>query len=436
MKSYTFIDLFAGAGGLSEGFIRNGFTPIAHVEMNPHASQTIKTRMVYHYLKSQKKMNEYKSYLMGKITREELYDLIPSAENEIIINQEISDETIENIFLEIDKTLLNVTGQNKEVDILVGGPPCQAYSLVGRARDPYGKQNDPRNYLYKQYVRFLTKYKPKMFVFENVPGILSAAKGQLFKDIEEIFDDAGYYIDKETLNAADYGVLQQRKRVIIIGWKKDSEFGYPIFDKIEHSYKVQDLLSDLPKLKSEPGKCQQVGFDYSRKSTAYLSEFHIRNKEDILTQHITRVHNDNDKEIYLKAINLWKNDQKRLRYTDLPENLRTHNNLEVFLDRFKVVGGDLKCSHTMVAHIAKDGHYYIHPDETQVRSLSVREAARIQSFPDDYYFEGPRTAVFTQIGNAVPPLMASKIAKQISKVLNNDSPIKNKEIQQTLDLFS
>lgn len=122
-----------------------------------------------------------------------------------------------------------------------------------------------------------------------------------------------------------------------------------------------------------------------------------------LTQHIARMHNENDREIYETAINMWNNHKQRLKYTDLPEINRTHKNLKSFLDRFKVVSADLPFSHTVVAHIAKDGHYYIHPDITQKRSLSVREAARLQSFPDNFFFEGPRTSAFTQIGNAVPP---------------------------------
>jgi DNA (cytosine-5)-methyltransferase 1 len=411
-----FIDLFAGAGGLSEGFIRAGLEPVAHVEMDHYASLTLKTRATYFYLQKNGRTEIYQDYLKGNITREELYTHIPEDLSNAIINAEISDETIDEIFSVIDKNLKNF--EDDKVDVIIGGPPCQAYSLVGRARDPYGKEKDPRNYLYKQYVKFLEKYKPDMFVFENVPGILNAAKGTLFNDVKTIMREAGYEIEANTINACDFGVLQQRKRVIIIGWSKDKPYCYPEFEKVIHNYVVNDLLTDLPKLK--PGG---EASEYKTGPSQYLLDFKLREQDDILIQHITRMHNERDREIYKTAIKLWNKKKKRLVYTDLPEELRTHNNLSSFLDRFKVVSGDLPYSHTVVAHIAKDGHYYIHPDNKQIRSLSVREAARIQSFPDNFFFEGPRTAVLTQIGNAVPPLMAEKIAEKIKQILNHEIPM-------------
>ena len=136
----------------------------------------------------------------------------------------------------------------------------------------------------------------------------------------------------------------------------------------------------------------------------------IRDKYDVLTWHVARTNLERDREIYRMAVKLWKKEKKRLKYTDIPDELATHNNRNSFLDRFKVVADDLPATHTMVAHISKDGHYYIHPDIKQARSISVREAARIQSFPDNFFFEGSRTAAFRQIGNAVPPLLAKTIA--------------------------
>jgi DNA (cytosine-5)-methyltransferase 1 len=171
----------------------------------------------------------------------------------------------------------------------------------------------------------------------------------------------------------------------------------------------------LPFLK--PGQEMEIA-KYTKPVNLYLKETEIRNGIDFTTQHITRKHNERDLTIYSIAIDKWLNDSERLKYNSIPKELRTHNNISAFLDRYKVVD---PCghSHTVVAHIAKDGHYYIYPDIKQVRSISVREAARIQSFPDDYFFEGGRTAAFKQIGNAVPPLMAEKIATCIKKLLLN-----------------
>ena len=141
----------------------------------------------------------------------------------------------------------------------------------------------------------------------------------------------------------------------------------------------------------------------------------IRTRDDVLTWHIARRQIDRDREIYRIAIRKWFGDHERLTYGELPAELRTHKNTASFLDRYKVVERDNNACHTMVAHISKDGHYYIHPDIDQARSISVREAARIQSFPDNFFFEGPRTAAFVQIGNAVPPLLAKAIAKAIKQ---------------------
>lgn len=409
----NFIDLFAGAGGLSEGFIRQGFEPVAHIEMDVYAAQTLKTRAAYHYLKENGRLEVYHRYLTNQITREELYGEVDPRVLKTVLNREISDESIDEIFETIDESLNNQT--TTSVDVLIGGPPCQAYSLVGRARDPYNKEHDPRNYLYRQYVKFLVKYKPKLFVFENVPGILTAGKGKLFEDVQRIMDEAGYNIEARTLDASMFGVLQKRRRVILIGWVKGTDHFYPEFENYDHNYVVSDILNDMPTL--QPGETKD--FIYSSSPSEYLRKHGIRSDDDILVQHISRPHNDHDREIYRLAIDHWDKEKKRLKYTDVPEEERTHNNITAFLDRFKVVADDLSYSHTMVAHIAKDGHYYIHPDINQLRSLSVREAARIQSFPDNFFFEGPRTAMFTQIGNAVPPLMAECIAEKIKQMLGN-----------------
>jgi len=263
-------------------------------------------------------------------------------------------------------------------------------------------------------VKFLEEYKPKMFVFENVPGIISAKNGEYFEKIQKAIQQAGYNFDFKVLNAKDFNVLQDRKRVILIGWQQDLQLQYPTFNPIEQKYRIlQDLFSDLPALQNGTGSMGMV--KYKMETTEYLEATGIRNGIDFTTHHIARPHNENDLEIYRIAADLWK-EKKRLNYATLPERLIKHKNTTSFTNRFQVVNGD-GISNTVVAHIAMDGHYYIHPDINQNRSITVREAARIQSFPDDFYFEGGRTAAFKQIGNAVPPLMAEDIAKKIKAII-------------------
>ena len=408
--SLKYIDLFAGAGGLSEGFIRAGFEPIAHVEMNKDACETLKTRTAFHYLTGNNRTAEYYDYLRNKITRDELWAKIPEHQIKSVINTEISAETLPFIFDKIDTEL-----RNQQVDVVIGGPPCQAYSVAGRARDPKGMSDDPRNHLYKYYVEFLKRYKPKMFVFENVPGILSANNGGYLELIFEAVREAGYELDKKILNAKHFGVLQDRKRVIIIGWRKNLNHKYPFFEEKEPKYQIlKDLLSDLPKIQNGQGVWGVV--KYAKPTNKYLEKTQIRNCIDFTTQHIARPNNQNDLEIYKIAVEQWVKDKKRLNYAELPDRLIKHSNTTSFTNRFQVVN-HVGVSHTVVAHICADGHYYIHPDIKQNRSITVREAARIQSFPDDYFFESSRTAAFKQIGNAVPVLMAEGIAKKIRELI-------------------
>jgi DNA (cytosine-5)-methyltransferase 1 len=409
MKS-NFIDLFAGAGGLSEGFIKAGFSPIAHVEMNKDACDTLRTRTAFHFLKENNRISEYYQYLKGEISRNELWEKLPENLLNSVINSEISQQTLPLIFNKIDELIDNV-----DIDLVIGGPPCQAYSIAGRARDPKGMTEDPRNFLYKYYVEFLNRYQPKMFVFENVPGILSANNGEYLQMIFDAVREVGYELDYKILNSKNFNVLQDRKRVIIIGWKKELKLQYPIFEETEPKYKIlKDLFSDLPKINNGQGNLGLV--KYSKHTTEYLSKTEIRNGIDFTTQHIARPNNENDLEIYKIAVNRWVKESKRLNYAELPQRLIKHSNTKSFTNRFQVVNHD-GLSHTIVAHIAMDGHYYIHPDIKQNRSITVREAARIQSFPDDFYFESSRTAAYKQIGNAVPVLMAKGIADKIKEML-------------------
>ena len=411
-----YIDLFAGAGGFSEGFKRVGFKPIAHVEVDVAACFTLKTRLAYYYLIENNKTDIYVQYLKGTISREQLYSFIPSNIFDSVINLSIGDKNNSKIF----DTISMLKG-NSDIDVIVGGPPCQAYSLVGRARDKNGMKGDPRNYLYIQYGRFLKKYTPKLFVFENVIGLLSAEKGKYFTNIKRYFKRLGYTVKPFIVNANQFGVLQNRKRVIIIGWQEDLHLSIDkLADQGSLNYEVKSIFKDLPKINAGGGVDKFV--TYTSKINDYLHFAKIRNGIDVLTQHISRPHTEQDKEIYRMTVEKWKRNHERLTYNDLPERLQSHKNRKSFLDRFKVVADNLLWSQTVVAHIAKDGHYYIHPDIKQNRSISIREAARLQSFPDDYYFEGVkegrnRTSAFRQIGNAVPPLMIENIAASIKQLL-------------------
>ena len=414
----NFIDLFAGAGGLAEGFYQAGFNPIAQVEMNESAARTLETRAAFRYCSKQGRsmLNKYYEYINGDISRDELFQHVPKEVLKSVINMEMSSSSLKSIFSIIDG-IMEEDGIS-HVNVIIGGPPCQSYSLVGRAQSSHMSHpmsEDPRNELYKMYTRFLSKYKPDMFVFENVVGIKSARGGEAYKNLRAQLKRVGYEIDCQVKNARNFGVLQNRERLIIIGWKKDTPYTYPEFEKVISSAYVNDLLDDLPTLKQgESSNCYKIQFE---EISAYLNENGIRTKDDVLSLHCARVHNQRDTEIYKQTIRLWNAGHKRLLYDNLPEELKTHKNRSSFLDRFKVVEGDMNYCHTVLAHLSKDGHYFIHPDINQCRSITVREAARLQTFPDSYYFEGSRGAKYVQIGNAVPPLMAKGIAEEIKKEL-------------------
>ena len=426
-KKYTFIDLFAGAGGLSEGFVRAGFTPIAHIEMDKYACETLKTRAAYHYLEENDKLHIYKKYLQEKKEGEsghKLWEQVLATVIDSVIHATIGSSTIDGIFQKVD----NLKGNNS-VDLIIGGPPCQAYSIAGRARMGKDVEKDPRNELYKYYVQFLQRYRPKMFVFENVLGLFTAKKGEPFKDLKELVNGIGYEMQSQVQNASEHGVLQKRQRVIIVGWLKNEvnskgeHYSYPLLMKEHNSYAVlKDLFSDLPpRIAGEGCLTEIVHYTKALEEMPYLAESFIRNNAlDFTTQHVARPHNVNDREIYCLAIKQWRDKKRQLDYSKLPPHLQTHKNTKSFLDRYSVVEPD-GYSHTVVAHISKDGHYYIYPNPNPTietaRSITVREAARLQSFPDDYFFEGSRGAAFKQIGNAVPVVLAYKIAKEIKKQL-------------------
>ena len=413
----NYLDLFAGAGGLSEGFIRAGYNPIAHVEMDRAACYTLQTRMAYHHLKANNNLEQYANYLKGAIKRKEFYGSVPDDVIKSVINEEISEETLQDVFDQIDRLR-----KSEKINLIIGGPPCQAYSQIGRARCPNRMKGDPRNDLYLFYGEFLKEYQPEYFVFENVPGLLSATneEGKLYVDLMRTLfrEEYGYETEFKTLNAKDYGVPQNRNRIILVGKKGTTTGFYPKPSKCELNVLVKEILSDFPSIKAGEGGIGPCSMnpDYHQ----WLRATGIRNETLPVTLHQARANNEQDREIYRRAVESWNEKESRLQYNELPERLQTHKNRSSFLDRFKVIAGDLPYSHTIVAHIAKDGHHYIHPDIDQNRSLTPREAARLQTFPDDYYFEScsgkpSRTPAYRQIGNAVPVLLAQKVAEKLKE---------------------
>lgn len=397
-KTLTFVDLFAGCGGLSEGFYRQGYKALAHVEMNHWACETLRKRMKYY----------------GYSTREIAYGVIEK------------DITSSDIIMSLNKAI-----EGNSVDVIIGGPPCQAYSTAGRVRDCKKMEEDPRNFLFESYVRILEYYQPKYFVFENVVGLLSAkVKGKFI--FPEITAALGRLYDIESRpeylvhNTAEYGVPQMRKRVIVLGIRKDIPKGsiadlYNQLNKThwspetleldrigkERFVSVRDAIGDLPSV--SPGEDKSTySFDYPC-DNEFLQKIGRRGKFP-LYDHIARKHNDLDRERFAVMIhNKWTFGQLR---RNLPQY--EHKRARVFDNSYVVQWWDLP-SKTILAHIHKDGFQFIHPDEKQARSFTVREAARIQSFPDDFEFCGSRGEKYKQIGNAVPPIFAEALAQAILK---------------------
>ena len=391
---YNFVDLFAGCGGLSEGFYRENFKALAHVEINKTACDTLKSRMKFYGYS-----NFDDEVLNVDITYSKINDLIDNA----------------------------VKG--REVDLIVGGPPCQAYSSLGRAQDDNAMKDDPRNYLFESYIHVLHHLNPKIFVFENVTGLLSA-KINGHKIVNTILEKLGEkytLIDNPkdmVLNSADYGVPQIRKRIIIVGVRKDLPFNaneiYSSIikthsdlksseDNVEKYVTVKEAIADLPFLKS--GEGADVTEFKSKGNNSFLDGI-INKKSNVLRHHISRNLNSLDVERYSEmSKNHWTFTELLMNRPDLQ-----HPKQRVFNNSYCVQFWD-KPARTIIAHLYKDGNQFIHPDFKQGRSITPREAARLQSFPDDFIFEGSRTEIYKQIGNAVPVLFAQAIAKGCKKVL-------------------
>ena len=390
-ETFNFIDLFAGCGGLSEGFYKEGFNALAHVEIEPKACMSLRTRMI-HY--------GYKDY------------------DRAVLNVDI---TSKDIVEQIDSVV-----NGRTVHLIIGGPPCQAYSTAGRARDPNGMKNDPRNFLFESYVKILNHFKPDFFVFENVTGILSAEVGgekiidKVFAALSENYK-VKFQPELNILNACNYGVPQIRRRVIILGVRKDLNYTpeemYASIKKTNYDPEmteeqrkglkkyvtVEDAISELPFLREGQGE-KAIEFK-SKRDNEFLQTI-VPENFDKLYDHVCRHHNSTDVQRYTEmAKNHWTFQELLEKRPDL-----RHTPPRVFGNSYVVQWWDLP-SKTIIAHLYKDGNQFIHPDYRQGRTLTVREAARLQSFPDDFVFEGSRTDQYKQIGNAVPPLLGLAIAK-------------------------
>ena len=433
------IDLFAGCGGLSEGFRQTGFEVITQVEMDKWACETLKTRFLYYKLKERRKGHFYDRLVMEKISQDDILSQYPEIRKLMyytVIPAEFGKESIMKIIGKIENAR-KIYGASK-IHVVIGGPPCQPYSLAGRARDPDRMELDSRNFLYEHYLEILDYFKPDFFVFENVPGLVTArVKGEkiflkLQEDFRKIspsyeiapsFDEYSKRPREYILDSTIYGIPQKRKRVVFIGYKESLLSENPsvknVFKKIltlkptEYGdYKVSDAIGDLPSLKPGEGSDGWFGRYLNDALTSYQKK--MRKGSPGILNHRARTHMKSDLERYRFFIEHHLNGNKAATLIDLmrerPDLTPAHNHLDKFLDRFKVQRWSQPSS-TITAHICKDGHYYIHPDINQCRSFTVREAARCQSFPDNFKFEGPRTEQFRQVGNAVPPRLARVIAR-------------------------
>lgn len=447
--SFYAIDLFAGCGGLSEGFAQAGFRVIGRIEMDKWACETMKTRGLYYKLKEKKKLYWYFKYLKNEISKEAICQRFPKIKGEIDL-EVIKAEFVKDPFKKIIKRIQNVNryyGTSK-FHVLLGGPPCQPYSIVGRARDPNRMELDSRHFLYEHYLKILESIQPDFFLFENVPGLITAnaAGEEIFHRIlddfsainppyevapslDEFRENPRNYI----LDSVQFGVPQKRKRIFLIGYKKILLDKRPaictIFQRIQKTgvknkgvLTVTDAIGDLPPLR--PGEGSDSWYmnynscDNGQELTRY--QIQMRRGSPSVLNHRARTHMQSDLERYKYFIEKHKNGNHSVTIKDLgeerPDLMPKHKNLDGFLDRFRVQWWN-RPSSTITAHICKDGHYYIHPDISQCRSFTVREAARCQSFPDNFKFEGPRTEQLRQVGNAVPPFLANVIARNIIQEL-------------------
>ena len=504
------IDLFAGPGGLGEGFSaykKDVFKIKLSIEMNKEAHLTLELRSFFRQLRSNYKKvpQDYYNFLKGKITREKLFDLFP-LESEYAKKEAWCAE-LGKIPVESLDSRIRVALKGRKDWLLIGGPPCQAYSLVGRSRVGGINKSDHRVYLYKEYLRTIAVHHPAVFVMENVKGLLSAKvddesvfelimrdlkdPGSVFENVNspkykifslttkaENFDKTGNPEYKKNsdylIKSENYGIPQRRHRIILLGIRKDLEFSGKTILKKKPETKLGDVIGDLPvirsivsrrrtgfkviedKIKYQYEKIEDSDVTWLKYITKFMKELSVDDSKTLtfdnsngamyipvekpekiqklirwykdshiggVCNHESRSHLLEDLKRYLFASNYMSENGVSPKLRDYPDELLPdHKNARSgkFSDRFRVQNPDTPAT-TVTSHISKDGHYFIHYDINQCRSLTVREAARIQTFPDNYYFCGPRTAQFHQVGNAVPPLLAKQIAEIVFKIIGDDN---------------
>ncbi|MDF3089931.1 MULTISPECIES: DNA cytosine methyltransferase [Burkholderia cepacia complex] len=509
------IDLFAGPGGLGEGFAsvkgRGGkafFKIGLSIEKNPVAHRTLTLRAVFRHLRGTKDVRHYYRYVRGEIN-EATFRRIPS------VASAFAEAEAEARCLELGKSdesgidsEIRAALKGQEIWVLIGGPPCQAYSLAGRSRRANDKtfHKDEKHFLYKEYLRIIRVHKPTIFVMENVKGLLSSQHSgdpmfeKIITDLSMPADGLEYEIRSFVKGGSDdglqpidyvihaerYGIPQSRHRVILLGVRKDA--GLPKHELLTPAPKpitVRQTIDDLPRIRSRLSRGDSLeawrtavqaapsyvkgwrtgdeasmietmrsfagaatststggpffakNFKRPKKSTELQRWLHDRSLGGVC-QHEARSHMASDLARYLFSA-CFAHSAGYFPQLNVfpPKLLPAHVNVHVeggaeaipFKDRFRVQCRN-KPATTVVAHIAKDGHYYIHYDPAQCRSLTVREAARLQTFPDNYFFEGNRTEQYTQVGNAVPPLLAHKLAKIVRNLLNQ---MNRKNRKKTVD---
>ena len=381
------VDLFAGCGGLTLGFKNSGFDTVAFLEWEDACIETLKSNF-------------------GN-----------SVDKTAFINEDI--RNFETYLSEGKYNLLDLVKSSGGIDGVIGGPPCQAYSMAGRVRDPGGMKNDYRNYLFEAYCKILDELKPSFFVFENVVGMLSAKPNGIHvsDEIAASFKDHQYFcgeIDKRIIyNFADFGGPQNRKRVIIFGVRNGvanaekivAHFHKCMLSKKKNKGTVAEAISDLAPI--YPLK--------KERRTARNSHNNISN--DWL--HHSRFHNDRDIEIFkLLAKDIRSRTPKYLSIEALKTLYKEKVGRNATVHKYYVLRNN-EPSNLIPAHLHKDGLRHIHPDPKQARSITAREAARLQTFPDDFVFSGSRSDIFKMIGNAVPPLFGSVIAKCVIEAFSN-----------------